>query len=473
VRSIRSRITLFTLLCVIVILFAGQIVLDRIISNWLVQQFDGALESQARALVTLTKSTGEEVELDFADEFMPEFDSPTEAEYFELFLESGVLIERSRSFKGYGESVFIDLIGDVQVIDTVSPDGREGRQISIRFVPQIEDRSLRQQYPEEGRAKAILRVGRERESLSQMLFRLHAMIIGIGLLVVISIMFGVSRAVKSGLQPLIQIKKEISLISPQSMDRRLKIEKQPTELEPIATQFNLVLSEIEKALKRERQFSADVAHELRTPVSEIRSLAEVGLRWPEEKEVSTYFADIHQSSCHLDTMISNLLHLCRCDEGKIESEISEFQLGEVIEKIRAQLTFESQSKNISFELTNKRLPVLLVDANWFELLLFNLISNAIVHSPTNAGVKIEVIIDSDRCAIEIKNPMLHCLSSSDLTRIFDRFWRKDAARTDGEHVGIGLSLVKSYAACLNMEVVASITGDNMFNIRLSNIKIVY
>ena len=473
VRSIRNSITLFTLLCVIVILLAGQIVVDRIISNWLVQQFDDALESKARALVTLTKSSGEDVELDFADEFMTAYDSPAEPEYFELFLESGLLIERSRSFEGYEESIFSDQEMDIQVRNNVLPDGREGRQISIKFVPQIVDKSLRAQYPEEGRERAMIRVSRERNSLNQILFRLHALILGIGLVVVISITAGVTRAINSGLQPLVQIKNEIGQISPQSIDRRLNIEKQPVELEPIATQFNLVLSEIEKALVRERQFSSDVAHELRTPVSEIRALAEVGLRWPDEKEVSTYFSDIHQSSCHLDTMISNLLHLCRCDEGQFDSEISEVQLDEVIEKICALLAFESKAKSITFDLTNNRLPVLLVDINWFELILYNLFSNAIAHSPSNACVIIEVHTDSDRCSIDIKNPMLGCLSSSDLPHIFDRFWRKDIARTAGKHAGIGLSLVKSYTECLDMKVEVSITNDNLFVIQLSNIKIVY
>ena len=117
--------------------------------------------------------------------------------------------------------------------------------------------------------------------------------------------------------------------------------------------------------------------------------------------------------------------------------------------------------------------MLLVDIKWFELLLFNLISNAIAHSPPNARVKIDVVTNLDRCAIEINNPMLDSLSDSDLSYIFDRFWRKDSARKTGQHAGIGLSLVKSYADCLNMGVEASVSDDNMFSFRLSNIKIVY
>lgn len=472
-RSIRNSITLFTLLSVIVTLLTGQIFVDRIISIRLEQQFDDVLEAKARALVTLTKSTGDEIELDFADEFMTEFETSVDVEYFEVFLEDGTLLERSRSFEGYGESSFNGQEEGIRNRNIVLPDGRGGRQISIKFIPQIQDKEARERYPEERREKVIIRVSRERESLNQILLQLHTLIIGMGLVIVISIMLGVTRAINKGLQPLVRIKDEISQISPQSIDRRLNTDNQPVELEPIATQFNLVLAEMEKALMRERQFSSDVAHELRTPVSEIRSLAEVGLRWPEEKDVSTYFTDIHQSSCHLDSMISNLLHLCRCDEGQIEIEISEVQLDQMIDKNCAQLAFESRRKNISFELPKQRLPTLLADVNWFGLLLFNLISNAIAHSPSNAQVKIDVFTNSDRCAIEIKNPMIDCLSDTDISRIFDRFWRKDSARTAGEHAGIGLSLVKSYAESLNMSVEVSVSDDNVFSIRLSNVKIVY
>ena len=472
-RSIKNNIVLFTLLCVIATLLAGQIFVDRIISGWLEQQFDDALESKARALVTLTKSTGDEVELDFADEFMPEFELSPDAEYFDVFLQNGTLLERSHSFAGHGDSRFSDQESAIQLNDIVLPDGREGRQISIKFIPQIQDKALREKYPEEAREKVIIRISRERDSLNNILLQLHSLIIGIGLVVVISVMFGVTRAINKGLLPLIRIKNEIAQISPRSIDRRLDTENQPIELVPIATQFNLVLSEIEKALMRERQFSSDVAHELRTPVSEIRSLAEVGLRWPEEKDVSTYFSDIHQSACHLDSTISNLLHLCRCDEGQFEIEISEVPLDQLIDKNCTQLAYESRRKNISFELPKQRLPTLLADVNWFGLLLFNLISNAIAHSPSNARVKIDVITSSDRCAIEIKNPMIDCLSKADLSHIFDRFWRKDSARTTGEHAGIGLALVKSYSSCLNMGVDASVSDDNIFKIRLSNIKIVY
>ena len=138
-RSLSKTITVSTIFWVALILAIGQIVVDRVAENLLLNQFDVALESKARALVTLTKYDGTEVELDFADEFMPEFEAPENPEYFELFLGNGNLLERSHSFDGYPASRFSDQVDEVLFSDLKLADGRAGRLVSIKFIPQIED----------------------------------------------------------------------------------------------------------------------------------------------------------------------------------------------------------------------------------------------------------------------------------------------------------------------------------------------
>jgi len=234
-----------------------------------------------------------------------------------------------------------------------------------------------------------------------------------------------------------------------------------------------VLAEIEKAMLRERQFSDDVAHELRTPVSEVLALSEVGMRWPDVKEATSYFTDIHESSRHLDQIISNLLHLSRFEEGQIDIQISEIRFDSLIKNICSKLAFETNAKNIEYRLPDQKFPRLLVDENWLELILLNLLTNAISHSPEKPLIEIEFFSYEDRGSIQIQNPMIEVLSIDDIGHIFERFWRKDLARTSGKHVGIGLALVKSYADCLGLSVVASIGVDSKFCIRLSNIKLVY
>jgi signal transduction histidine kinase len=472
VRSLSKTITVSTILWVALILAVGQIVVDRVVENLLLSQFDIALESKARALVTLTKYDGIEVELDFADEFMPEFESLENPEYFELFLGNGNLLERSHSFDGQPASSFRDQIDEVLFSDLSLPDGRAGRLVSIKFIPQIEDKyaSLRTSIALEDRPRAILQLSRERKTLDSTIMRFHLLIAGISIVVLIAVMLSVTRAIRLGLEPLIQMKNDISQISPQTLDRRITSEGQPRELEPIATQFNLVLGEIEKALYREREFSSDVAHELRTPVTEIRSLAEVGLRWPDEKDIHSYFADIYDSSRRLDRLIENLLHLCRSEEGSIELNVKSIRLDGLVEKVCLSLAEETAEKGIDIELPATPMPVVLTDPQWLKLVLENLVFNAISHSPEGATVTLKAVVDDGKCAIEIENPMEDQLSTSDLGNIFKRFWRKDSAREAGRHAGIGLSLVKSYVDLMQLEVQVTVTG-NRFCIVLSGMKI--
>lgn len=471
-RSISKTITISTILSVALILAAGQIVIDRVVSNWMLQQYDDALESRARALVTLTKFDGREVELDFADEFMPEFEAPQNPDYFELFLGDGSLLENSHSFDNYGPPQFNDQIEAVQVTDIALPDGRAGRRISIKFIPQIDDddKALTASIAPADRPRAILRVSSERETLDREVQQFHLVILAISLVVLLAVMISVSRAIRLGLKPLIQIKNEISQVSPNAIDRRITATGQPAELEPIAIQFNRVLAEIENAFIREREFSSDVAHELRTPVAEIKSLAEVGLRWPDEKDIKSYFADIYDSSRQLDRLIENLLHLCRSEESNVELTLKKVNLRDLIDKVIVAFSDDVNDRNITIEWPREPMPDILIDTQWMELIVQNLMFNAISHSPDNAVVTIEVISRAGLCSLAFSNPMTVQLEQQDLPMIFKRFWRKDAARETGRHAGIGLSLVKSFVDLLKLEVSAEIAQDQ-FRIRLSRIAI--
>lgn len=475
-RSISKTITTTTIISVGLILALGQIAVDIAVTRWLTEQFDTAMEARARALVTLTKFDGTEVELDFADEFMPEFEAPVEPQYFELFLGDGSLLERSNSLEGHPESRFRDQSEEVVFTDLRLPDGRDGRQVAIKFIVQIENEDelledlLEDQIPLQDRPRAIVRFSRERESLDRTRQNFHLLIIGISLIILLAVVVSVPRLTRAGLRPLIRMKDEIGAITPQTMDRRITDQGQPLEIEPIASQFNLMLDEIEKAFIRERQFSSDVAHELRTPVSEIRSLAEVGLRWPDEKDIRTYFGDIHESARHLDRLIENLLYLCRSEEGSIEIIVGDVNLGKLFDHVRSSLDGECERKSIRIDPPACRPPVVIADPQWFELMLHNLLYNAVSHSPRGATVGIEIDLEDEYCRLEINNPMAIPLTAKDVEHVFRRFWRKDTARETGRHAGIGLSLVKSYADLMGIHVDAWI-ADDRFHISLSGIRV--
>ncbi len=466
--SIKRQTTLIIVVCVVLILLAGQLVANDLMSSRLVARFDEALLAKARALVTLTKFDGREVELDFADEFMPEFEAPVDPWYFELFLDTEELLERSRSFDGHPPSLFSSPDAPVVFADVRLPDGRAGRQVVIDFIPQIEDKQLRARYPDWARQHAILRVSHERVSLDETLRDLRTLLGVIGAVVVGAVAVSVVLAMRIGLRPLDAMGREIARIDADSIDQRLDAARQPPELEPIAAQFNAVLARLENAFRRERQFSSDAAHELRTPVAEMRALAEVGVKWPDDADVRGFFIDIAEAALHLDTIVASLLHLCRGDSGRVEVIISEVDSGELLDAVWLQLKAVAERRNITLR-CGAGAPVL-SDRNWLELILLNVLNNAVTYSPDGAQILCTSTRQGDHCTVAITNPS-EGLSDADLEHVFDRFWRKDAARGDSRHVGIGLSLVKTYAQILGLKVRAEIVEGGAFRISLSGLRL--
>ena len=169
-------------------------------------------------------------------------------------------------------------------------------------------------------------------------------------------------------------------------------------------------------------------------------------------------------------MIENLLHLCRSEEGRIELDVQSIKLDEVIAKVCQSLSEEAAERDIVIEPPITPMPLVLADPQWLELVLQNLVFNAISHSPTGSRVTIKTVADATTCSLEIENPMEDPLATEDLEDIFKRFWRKDSARAAGRHAGIGLSLVKSYVDLMRFEVQATATN-KQFCIVLRGMKI--
>ena len=151
------------------------------------------------------------------------------------FYNQETLLERSRSYQRQYKSRLHNFKDDIEIRDITLDDGRAGREISVRFIPQIEDLKLRPKYPEEQREKAIVVLARERESLNTLAYKFHLLIFGIGAIAVFFITISVTQSVRSGLRaadlvlPVISVK-----ITPDSMDIRISTDNQPIELESIA-----------------------------------------------------------------------------------------------------------------------------------------------------------------------------------------------------------------------------------------------
>lgn len=223
--------------------------------------------------------------------------------------------------------------------------------------------------------------------------------------------------------------------------------------------------------EREQQFTADVAHELRTPLSELRSMAEVALKWPDEEEITKdFFQDTLDATMQMQQIVNNLLALARCERGLVSLTHTQLNLSDEIFAAWQRHEEDASAKQIALIEEGVEDDVVITSSlAEFSLILNNLFSNAIEYSP--AGTSITVAVQKEgkgTYKLSLKNVSSERLSAQDLSSLFVRLWRKDPARSSEKHAGLGLSLVKAYAELLGYVVHAELDTDNYFVITISN-----
>jgi len=275
-------------------------------------------------------------------------------------------------------------------------------------------------------------------------------------------------AVRRGLSPLTAIAGEIEAIKENDLATRIGAKAVPGELLPIRERLNDLLSRLEAAFKRERRFTADVAHELRTPLAGIRSTVEVTLA--QKRGAGEY--QVALSEClaivqNMQTMVNNLLMLARLDTHQATFLREKIDVAGLVDSVWRLFAGKAVQRNISFE---NRIPVELTcesDAGCMSLVFSNLLDNAVEY--TNEGGRIWVTARraDDSVVITVSNTGCR-MTGEQASQAFNRFWRSDSARSDaGVHCGLGLALVQKTIQALGGSVTVETQPGEIFAVRLN------
>lgn len=289
------------------------------------------------------------------------------------------------------------------------------------------------------------------------------MVGGIGLLLVMGLGW---MAVQRGLRPVARMAGVAQGISAHRLQERLEVEGVPLELRPLAQAFNDMLDRLADSLRRLSDFSSDLAHELRTPINTLMTQTQVSLSRPRTPEE---YREILYSSLEeyerLARMTSDMLFLAKADHGLVVPRRETIALRPEVEALFE--FYEALAAEKEIRLVSQGEAEARGDPLMMRRALSNLLSNAIRHSEPGEEVRVGLAMADGTLTIQFVNSGPE-IPPDHLSRVFDRFYRGDAARQRGnESNGLGLAITRSIVQAHRGEItVQSGQGRTCFEIRL-------
>ncbi len=271
--------------------------------------------------------------------------------------------------------------------------------------------------------------------------------------------------IRRGLRPLRHMAQEATKIHPASLSTRLSSENAPQELQQLIYSFNDMLERLAEGYQRLTQFSADLAHEIRTPVGALMGHCQVALYQPRStEEYETLLANNMEELERISRMVENILFLARATDARSVLTLTSIDVS--AEMTRIQEYFEGLAEEREMTLHSAGEGIVYADAILFQRALSNLVANAVRYA--HQGTAICVRAESHGKGMDI-----HVISQGDpippekLGKLFDRFYRADASRSEGgSSSGLGLSIVQAIMALHqgSVRVVSSAQGETRFTL---------
>lgn len=266
--------------------------------------------------------------------------------------------------------------------------------------------------------------------------------------------------VYQGHAPLRRISAEIRRIKSDHLSIRLAPNTVPVELTELAVSFNGMLDRIEEGFQRLSNFSADIAHELRTPITNLRTQTEVALSQARDLEEyqEILYSNLEEYQ-RMAKMVGDMLFLAQADNHQLQSEGVKINLVTEIEALFEYFDAWAEERSVALICTGSVLYVQ-GDRLMLRRALSNLLSNALSYTPAGQAITVKLAPNTKNTVlISVENPGL-TINPEHLPKLFDRFYRADPSRQHkGDGTGLGLAIVKSIIDIHGGSVTAKSTGE--------------
>ncbi|MHB8971960.1 MAG: heavy metal sensor histidine kinase [Pirellulaceae bacterium] len=255
------------------------------------------------------------------------------------------------------------------------------------------------------------------------------------------------RIARLGIQPIEEVTKAASRIRSTTLHERLQTSGLPAELRALANTCNEMLDRLEGSFTRLSQFSADIAHELRTPVNNLRGEVEVALTRPRSiEEYREVLGSCLEEFGRLSQLIESLLFLARAENAQTAMAKEPVDVRGELTKVHEFYEAAAAEGGITLSMAVSEHVVACVNRTLFQRAVGNLVANALAHTPSGGNISLSAARDGDTVRVEVADSGKG-IPPEDLARVFDRFYRVDRARSSASGgIGLGLAIVKGIVA---------------------------
>lgn len=422
-------------------------------------QFDRNLADRVQGFASVLFQVEDKVDFEFSEELMPEYADAETPAFFELWRDGQGVLERSPSLGKADLAVPFDASSDPRCWSAALPDGRQGRFVAQR----VEVHHL---YPEEGpdrpqAARLLVVVARGQEELAAAHHGLLLRCVVFAALLLGLIALIAWTAVERALEPARRLASRLDAIDVYALPETFDAGPLPRELAPVAEKADALIRRVDGALQRERRTVADIAHELRTPISEILTTAEVALRNRQDSGLARKaLSTVRNVTWRMGGSISTLLRLARLEMGSESFERESVNVGAIVDEILRSLGSLAQERELRVE---NRIPVgarVDGDAEALRIIASNLLGNALYYSPPRGRVACSIDGTPLGWRFMVENDTDN-LAARDLGALTEPFWRKDRSRTDRNRSGLGLALSNALAQRIGLQLGFELVGSRL------------
>ncbi|MEW5790699.1 MAG: ATP-binding protein [Pseudomonadota bacterium] len=415
VPSLRRRLLVLLLLVLSLAwaLAAGLSFLDA--RHELDEVFDAQLAQSARVLLAQFSPEADDEEIETEELERPQHKYEQQIA-FQIWHRDGRLLLRSASAPATPLSPLTEGYGDRQI------QGQAWRVFSRWDAD-------RRHYIQVGERRAV------RDELAGHIAARLLLPLGLALPLLAGLVwFGVGR----GLAPLRQVAEAVGRRAPRHLDR-LDSSRAPAEVRPLLDALNALFAKLEAAFARERRFTADAAHELRTPLAALKTQAQVARRAQDAAERERALDNVLRGVDRATRLVEQLLALARLEHENAAWQWQPVELAGLAAAVLAELEPTAHAKGIGVSLAAPDSCVLPGDATALAILLRNLVDNAVRHTPAGGQVAVRVSCDPAQALLEVSDNGPG-IPAAERDKVWERFYRGEGVEAEGS--GLGLSIVR-------------------------------